>query len=118
MKATSISLNEKFQFLTCHSLVNPQAGKQGKAPIENGSLEQRSLSIFDHFWWHLQKNLLQKPTPPLQASVVHKPETANQSDSDELLDLADGDNDERSGPTTGDTPRYDGFAAQADRRLV
>jgi hypothetical protein len=86
-----------------------------KAPIEVGSLEQRSMSVSVCLWLHLQKNLLKKSTPSLQAFITRKAETVTQSDSDELLDRANGDDDdddnEKNGLINEDPPPYDGSAA-------
>jgi hypothetical protein len=92
-KVTSISLSEKLKSLTECLSKSTSESDESENPMERREAEQYSSSISNHLWLHLQKDLLRRPTPLLQALVSRDAKTVTQSDADEILEGTDSDDE-------------------------
>jgi hypothetical protein len=89
VKATSISLSEKAQKLAGHPSTRAYESQQSNSLVLKLLSERPPLSVFDRLWLHLQKNLLTRATPPLQAFVAPNAEVTSKSISDEIIEYTD-----------------------------
>jgi hypothetical protein len=97
LKATSISLSEKFSTLTEISSATSHNKDERNNPVDTREAEHQVSFISNHLWLHLQKSLLNRPTPPLQALSPHATNNLAQSDTDEILEGTDTEDDELAG---------------------
>jgi hypothetical protein len=79
------------------SLATRYEKNESDNPIDTREAVHHASSMSNHLWFHLQKNLLNRPTPSLQALAPRVTRTLTHSDTDEILEDTDTEDDELAG---------------------
>lgn len=85
MKATSISLSEKFKKLNGSCSSNSPHGRLNQGTAVDEQAESMASSLPSQLWSHLQKSLLARPAPSLQPFTTCDAVAADAQVSEEIL---------------------------------